>query len=157
MPLREEEEEAHGCSDAGVDIAGTSAERAMSSGKATAMSLSTARERAGAAQVAPPPSVQQPQVQVQAQAGRRDSQLKDFKWPFRDVRLGMRNIQLINWDVRLPFFGNANTEDAVTALNHVYAGTAARTISQVETRSLSVHVYLYAFFSMLIDPGIHMF
>ena len=151
-----EEEEAHGCSDAGVDIAGTAAERAMSSGKATAMSLSTARERAGAAQVAPP-SVQQQQVQVQAQAGRRDSQLKDFKWPFRDVRLGMRNIQLINWDVRLPFFGNANPEDAVTALNHVYAGTAARTISQVETCSLFVHVYLYAFFSLWIDTGMHLF
>lgn len=36
-----------------------------------------------------------------------------------------------NWDFRIPFFGDGASEEAMTAMNHVYAGTAARTLSQV--------------------------
>lgn len=32
---------------------------------------------------------------------------------------------------RLPFFEDADPSEAATALNHVYAGTMARTLSQV--------------------------
>jgi hypothetical protein len=36
-----------------------------------------------------------------------------------------------SWKMWLPFFGDASPAEAATALNHVYAGTMARTISQV--------------------------
>lgn len=36
-----------------------------------------------------------------------------------------------NWKMWLPFFDDAEPAEAATALNHVYAGTMARTISQV--------------------------
>eukprot|EP00271_Cylindrocystis_brebissonii_P020805 TRINITY_DN7080_c0_g1_i1.p1 TRINITY_DN7080_c0_g1~~TRINITY_DN7080_c0_g1_i1.p1 ORF type:complete len:510 (-),score=74.59 TRINITY_DN7080_c0_g1_i1:901-2430(-) len=42
----------------------------------------------------------------------------------------LKGVKLINWEIRLPFFGDAAREEAVTALNHVYAGTCARTLSQ---------------------------
>lgn len=35
------------------------------------------------------------------------------------------------WKVRLPFFDDTNPLEAEAALNHVYAGTMARTLSQV--------------------------
>lgn len=35
------------------------------------------------------------------------------------------------WKMWLPFFADAEPAEAATALNHVYAGTMARTISQV--------------------------
>lgn len=46
---------------------------------------------------------------------------KPFQW----------NLNIINWEFRLPFFGDATRREALTALNHVYAGTMARTFSQV--------------------------
>lgn len=35
------------------------------------------------------------------------------------------------WSFRFPFVDDANPSEAETALNHVYAGTMARTLSQV--------------------------
>ena len=57
-----------------------------------------------------------------------------IKWPWRNLITDVRSIKLINWDVRLPFFKDADPHEAMTALNHVYAGTWARTLSQVPTQ-----------------------
>eukprot|EP00897_Mesotaenium_endlicherianum_P007358 jgi/Mesen1/6650/ME000340S05814 len=42
-----------------------------------------------------------------------------------------KGFNLLRWDIRLPFFEDADPIVALTALNHVYAGTMARTLSQV--------------------------
>ena len=57
-----------------------------------------------------------------------------IKWPWRNTREKGKGIQLINWDLRLPFFKDADPREAMTALNHVYSGTGARTLSQVPIR-----------------------
>jgi len=49
------------------------------------------------------------------------------------------------WSFRFPFIDDANPSEAETALNHVYAGTMARTLSQVCVLSLPRTLLIMSF------------
>ena len=70
-------------------------------------------------------SIQEPQTESNSEA--KQSPLRAL------VTLAQRvsSWKPLSWETRLPFFGDASAEEALSALNHVYAGTAARTLSQV--------------------------
>lgn len=55
----------------------------------------------------------------------------DRKESFSRAVLQVLKWNPFSWENRLPFFEDATPEESLSALNHVYAGTVARTLSQV--------------------------